>query len=96
MTQTNRLISLFAAIVFATTMLAEVVYEPLIVDSGFNLDVIAEHTPPASWAWSPLYDRTGSNAHTSCSATKEVMRAINKISSLNFTDDELDFTERCG
>lgn len=40
MTPTNRLIGLFAAMLFATTMLAEVVYEPLIVDSGFNRDVI--------------------------------------------------------
>jgi len=42
MTTTNRLISLFAAMLFATTMLADVVYEPLEVTEGFNRDVIAE------------------------------------------------------
>ena len=40
MTKTNRLLSLFAAMLFSATMMAEVVYEPLIVDSGFNRDII--------------------------------------------------------
>ena len=96
MKTTNRLFSLFAAIVISANLMAEVVYEPLIVDSGFNLDVIAEATPVASHAWSPLYDRTGSNAHTSCSATKEVMVAINRSSAQNYNNAELALTERCG
>lgn len=40
MKTTNRLFSLFAAILFSATMMADVVYEPLEVDSGFNRDVI--------------------------------------------------------
>ncbi len=45
MTVTNRLISLFAASLFsAISLMAEVVYEPLEVISGFNRDVIAETT----------------------------------------------------
>jgi len=96
MTPTNRLISLFAAIVFATTMMADVVYEPLIVDSGFNRDVIAEATPVSSHAWSPMYDLTSGDAHRSCAATKEVMVAVNQASSQNFSENDMLITERCG
>ena len=42
MKTTNRLISLFAAILISAISTAEVVYEPLIVDSGFNRDIIME------------------------------------------------------
>lgn len=42
MKTTNRLINLFAAILTTATLMADVVYEPLIVDSGFNRDIIME------------------------------------------------------
>ena len=96
MKTTNRLISLFAAMLFATTMMADVVYEPLIVDSGFNRDVIAEATPVSSHAWSPMYDLTSGDAHRSCAATKEVMVAVNQASSQNFSENDMLITERCG
>lgn len=94
MTPTNRLISLFAAMLFATTMLADVVYEPLVVDSGFNRDVIAETTSIGECAWSPLYDLNGSNAHTSCFGTKSVIAAVNADD--GFSQEEYDLTVSCG
>ena len=42
MKTTNRLLSLFAAFLFAAVSMADVVYEPLIVSEGFNRDVILE------------------------------------------------------
>ena len=99
MKTTNRLFSLFAALLTTASLMAAVVYEPLIIKSGFNRDIIAETTHIAyddGSAWSPLYDLTGSNKHTSCSATKDVMVAINRGSSQNYQDDELALTERCG
>ena len=52
MKTTNRLFSLFAAILTTATLMAAVVYEPLVVDSGFNRDCIAEAYTP-SYAISP-------------------------------------------
>lgn len=96
MKTTNRLINLFAAILTTATLMADVVYEPLIVDSGFNRDVIAEATPVNTHAWSPMYDLTSGDAHRSCSATKEVMVAVNNASSQNFSENDMLITERCG
>ena len=84
MTQTNRLISLFAAIVFATTMMAEVVYEHLIVDSGFNRDVIAEAGPSTQYAKSYLIADTTVNYWSM--ATQSVIRTVNTNSG-KFTGD---------
>ena len=94
MKTTNRLFSLFAAIAISATSLAEVVYEPLIVDSGFNRDVIAESTSINTCAWSPLYDLTGANAHTSCFGTKSVIAAVNADD--GFSKEEYDLTVSCG
>lgn len=100
MTKTNRLLSLFAAMLFSATMMADVVYEPLEIASGFNRDVIAETTHIAyddGCAWSPLYSLTSGDKHRSCSATKEVMVAINeKKQYSNFSDNDMIITERCG
>lgn len=96
MKTTNRLVSLFAAILTTATLMAEVVYEPLEVASGFNRDVIAEAQPVSSHAWSPMYDLTSADAHRSCSATKEVMVAVNQASSQNFSENDMLITERCG
>jgi hypothetical protein len=77
MRTTNRLISLFAAILFSATMLADVVYEPLIVDSGFNRDVIAEALPVCEHAVSYLY---AGSPHYRCyysMATTSVINAVN-------------------
>ena len=68
---TNRLISLFAAILFSTTIMADVVYEPLIVDSGFNRDVIKE--VGSDTAISALY-YSGS---TSCFGTQSFIAQCN-------------------
>lgn len=72
MKTTNRLISLFAAILTTTTMLAGVVYEPLVVDSGFNRDVIRALS--GDTAISALY-KTGS---TSCFGTQSFIAYCNK------------------
>ena len=66
-----RLINLFAAIVFATTMMADVVYEPLVVDSGFNRDVIK--AVGSDTAISALY-YSGS---TSCFGTQSFIAQCN-------------------
>lgn len=89
MTPTNRLISLFAATLFSAISMAEVVYEPMIVASGFNRDCIAETTRIGysdGSAWSPLYDLTSANKHTSCFATRSVITTINSDDS--FSDEE--------
>ena len=77
--------------VYAT---ADVVYEPLIVASGFNRDVIAETTSISSSAWSPLYDLTSGNAHTSCFGTRSVIASIN--ANQGFTDEDYVKTIACG
>lgn len=89
MKTTNRLINLFAAILTTATLMAEVVYEPMIVASGFNRDCIAETTRIGysdGSAWSPLYDLTSANKHTSCFATRSVITTINSDDS--FSDEE--------
>ena len=75
MKKTNRLFSLFAAIAISATMLADVVYEPLIVDSGFNRDVIAENEAITGYASSPLYVLPST---ASCFATDSVIAKKNK------------------
>ena len=89
MKSTNRLISLFAAILTTATMQAEVVYEPMIVESGFNRDCIAE-TGYIGYddgcAWSPLYDLTTSNKHTSCFGTRSVI--AEKNTNKGFTEED--------
>ena len=94
MQPTNRLIGLFAVLIISVTMMADVVYEPLIVDSGFNRDVIAETTSISTCAWSPLYDLAGGNAHTSCFGTKSVIAAVNADD--GFSQEEYDLTVSCG
>ena len=69
--------------------MAEVVYEPMIVASGFNRDCIAETTRIGyndGSAWSPLYDLTSGSKHTSCFATRSVIETINADD--NFSDEE--------
>ena len=84
MKTTNRLISLFAAILTATTMLADVVYEHLEVDSGFNRDVIAEQGPSTQYAKSYLIADTTVNYWSM--ATQSVIRTVNTNSG-KFTGD---------
>ena len=76
MKTTNRLISLFAALLTATTMLADEPnfskYEVLEVDSGFNRDVIK--AVGSDTAISALY-KTGS---TSCFGTQSYIAQCNK------------------
>ena len=81
MKTTNRLISLFAAILTTTTMLADVVYEPLIVDSGFNRDVIKE--VGSDTAISALYFA----GMTSCFGTQSYIAQCN--SALESTQPEV-------
>ena len=98
MKTTNRLISLFAALLTTATLMADkpnfVKYEPLIVDSGFNRDVIAETTDIANCAWSPLYDLSGSSKHKSCFGTDSTIAKINKTKGYKQVDYEK--TIRCG
>ena len=87
MKTTNRLFSLFAAILTTATLMAAVVYEPLVVDSGFNRDCIAEAYTP-SYAISPyatsyLY----ASGITYCFATKNVIHVIDSVK--NFTPTAL-------
>jgi len=77
MTTTNRLLSLFAAILVSATMMAEIVYEPLVVDSGFNRDVI-KSTISGDTAISALYY----SGTTSCFGTQSYIALCNK----SFTD----------
>ena len=84
MKTTNRLISLFAAILTTATLMADVVYEHLEVDSGFNRDVIAEQGPSTQYAKSYLIADTTKN-HWSM-ATQSVIRTVNTNSGL-FTGD---------
>jgi hypothetical protein len=88
MTTTNRLISLFAAMLFATTMLADVVYEPLVVDSGFNRDCIAERYPINSSA--AITYLNFDNSVTYCFATKSVIDSVNTHNGL-FANKPTDF-----
>ena len=90
MRTTNRLISLFAAILTAATMLADVVYEPLIVDSGFNRDVIAENIAVLGSTQSGLYP-TGSQ---SCFATQSVIAIRN--ADRGYTEDQYKRTVASG
>ena len=78
MKTTNRLIGLFAAILTTATLMAEVVYEPLVVDSGFNRDCIAEDMPVHDHAVSYLYG-AGSTKYgsTYSMATTSVINAVN-------------------
>lgn len=92
MKTTNRLTSLFAAIVFSASMMAEVVYEPLIVDSGFNRDCIAEATNKLSTTDSPIY----AGKQSSCFATKSVIEAINTGNSKIKTEEDLAITIESG
>ena len=71
MKTTKRLISLFVGMLFATTMMADVVYEPMIVDSGFNRDVIK--AVGSDTAISALY-YSGS---TSCFGTQSIIAQCN-------------------
>lgn len=80
------IISLLAVVMAIPSVFADVVYEPLIVVSGFNRDCIAETTSIGSSAWSPLYDLTSGNAHTSCFGTRSVIASINATQ--GFTDED--------
>lgn len=107
MTSTNRLISLFAALLTAATMLADepnfVKYEALEVKTGFNRDVIAECYPfDSTKAVSPLYAlHTNKYGITSCFATESVIDTVNKLYNKNhpgdkFTDNDLIISKSCG
>ena len=76
MKTTNRLIGLFAAILATATLMAEVVYEPLIVDSGFNRDVIAE-TTPLNTQVTKSYLLSDTNTCYWSMATQSVIRTLN-------------------
>lgn len=93
MTTTNRLFSLFAAMIFAAIMMADVVYEPLIVSEGFNRDAIAESTSVLGSTDSPIYDNQGSK---SCFATKSVIEAVNTGNSKIKNETDLAITIRSG
>jgi len=82
---TKKIQFFFATLLMALTVslsaMAEVVYEPLIVDSGFNRDVIAEATTnssPCTHAVSYLYG-AGSTTHTCyySMATTSVINTVN-------------------
>ena len=73
--KTNRLFSLFACLLFSAVMMAEVVYEHLLVDSGFNRDVIAEAGPSTQYAKSYLIADTTVNYWSM--ATQSVIRTVN-------------------
>ena len=75
--KTNRLFSLFACLLFSAVMMAEVVYEPLVVDSGFNRDVI-KSTISGDTAISALYY----SGTTSCFGTQSYIAQCNA----SFTD----------
>ena len=88
MKTTNRLFSLFAAICVSATMLADVVYEPLIVDSGFNRDCIAESYPINSSVAKTYLNFD--NSTTYCFATKSVIDSVNTHNGL-FASKPADF-----
>ena len=95
MKKTNRLFSLFAAICVSATMLADVVYEPLVVDSGFNRDVIAETYYISDGSAYPSncisYLRASGTYYTF--GTREVIAAVNANKR---TQRDLDTTIICG
>ena len=91
MKKTNRLFSLFAAICVSATMLADVVYEPLIVDSGFNRDCIAEAMSASSHALSYLL-KPGDTSNYFF-ATKYVIEEVNRD---KVTQRDLDSTKKQG
>ncbi len=77
----------------SATMLADVVYEPLIVSEGFNKDAIAENTPAGNYADSYLKNSISTYYFF---ATKSVIETVNTayLSShpTYFTDEELALT----
>lgn len=93
MTPTNRLISLFAAMFISATLMADVVYEPLIVSEGFNKDAIAENTPAGDYADSYLKNSISTYYFF---ATKSVIEAVNSAYLAShpsyFTEEELALT----
>ena len=91
MKSTNRLLSLFAALLTTATLMADVVYEPLIVDSGFNRDVIAERaTGITDYADSYLLE-TGDYWFF---GTKSVIDSVNTAAS--FTAQRIAFSRETG
>ena len=84
MKTTNRLFSLFAAVLTTATLMAEVVYEHMLVDSGFNRDIIAEQGPTTQYAKSYLIADTTVNYWSM--ATQSVIRTVNTNSG-KFTGD---------
>ncbi|MBQ7192067.1 MAG: hypothetical protein IJS00_04245 [Paludibacteraceae bacterium] len=77
---TNKLYFLFVSLLAITISLTAQTYEPLIVSSGFNRDVIAERTPYNSYASSYYY--TGDYRF----GTQDVIRVTN--SSKDITDEQ--------
>ena len=77
--------------VITTDAHADVVYEPLIVDSGFNRDCIAESHPAASYAVSYL---TASGT-TYCFGTKSFIAEANAGRS-GFTDEDFAIAKESG
>jgi len=86
----KHLLSLLAGVLFAATAAAEVVYEPLVVDSGFNRDVIAEHPSVGGYAISALYY----SGTTSCFATQSVIAARN--ANQGYTEEQYNRTVASG
>ncbi len=91
MKTTNRLLSLFAAFLFAAVSMADVVYEPLIVESGFNRDVIAERaTGITDYADSYLLE----DGEYWFFGTKSVIDSVNTIA--KFTPQRIAFSRETG
>ena len=91
MKTTNRLFSLFAAIAISATMLAEVVYEPLEVASGFNRDVIAESYPITT---SNVISYLRNSGTYYCMATASVIASVN--THLGYSQADIDISSESG
>ena len=91
----RKLFTFFAGLLVVSTLWADAVYEPLIVSSGFNRDVIAEDT--AYYNYSVSYYQpynTSKNApyykqHNH--ATKEVIRLTNDAENRGLTDEQKEY-----
>jgi len=74
----KKLFTLFAGMLIVSTVWADAVYEPLIVESGFNRDVIAENVPYTDCSVSYYLPTNHSNYKKQYNhATKEVVRLSN-------------------
>ena len=90
----------FAATCIASAAMADAVYEPLIVESGFNRDVIAEKRPISKWSWS--YYEAGQK-YSYNHATQSVIYAENDsvnrnvlVEGYKLSDDEMNLLRQTG